>query len=125
MKKIMSILVLAICLSFESSAQKNMTNLVGRWESPDGTALEVVDSNQIFLCYGTDKKKLSSYKFDFSQKPCRFDFEVKDSTQSLSLKSLFLFVDDDLLQWQVFENSRPSNFSSDSGEMLYLRRKKQ
>jgi hypothetical protein len=102
-----------------------MKNLVGKWECAEGGGIEVVDSANVFIIYGDQKKQVSSYKTDFSKSPCWFDFTVKDGGQTLTLKSLMLFVNDDLVQWQVFDDGhRPSNFSSDQGEMVYLRRRK-
>jgi hypothetical protein len=41
------------------------------------------------------------------------------------MKSLISFVNDDLIQWQVFgDEVRPAHFKQDVGEMMYLRRKK-
>ncbi|MER3464530.1 MAG: hypothetical protein C4329_09125 [Chitinophagaceae bacterium] len=40
--------------------------------------------------------------FYFSQSPVRFNFDIKDEKQNLSMRSLLLFVNEDLLQWQIF-----------------------
>ena len=125
MKNLIWLLFLML-LHFGASSQKyNFNNLVGYWKSGDGGAIEVIDSSKIFIVYGDEKKKIASYQADFSKDPCWFDFDIKDSSQNLSLKSLLLFVNDDLLQWQVFDDGiRPSNFNSQSGDIVYLRRKK-
>jgi hypothetical protein len=102
-----------------------LKNLVGRWESSDGAGIEVVDSAKIFLLYNGDRKQVVSYEANFSKSPCWFDFTVgSDSSGNISMKSLLLFVNDDLLQWQIFEDERPANFSANKGTMVYLRRKK-
>ena len=122
------ILGLLACLVFSTgSFGQNLgwKNLTGRWEGPDGGGIEVVDSSKVYLIYGDQRKQLSSYKVDFSKSPAWFDFTVTDSSQTTSVRSLLLLINDDLLKWQVFEDdNRPVHFSSDTGDLLYLRRKK-
>ena len=117
-----------LCLFFCTTAlsQKySFQNLVGKWESTDGGGIEAIDSTKLFLVYGAEKKPIISYTADFTKSPCWFDFVVKDGDKTLSLKSLLLFVNDDLLQWQIFEDGvRPTNFTSGKGDMVYLKRKK-
>jgi hypothetical protein len=115
-----------LLLSMTVVGQKHaFKNLVGRWESSDGAGIEVVDSARIFLLYNGDRKQVISYQTNFSKSPCWFDFTVRsDSAGSITMKSLLLFVNDDLLQWQIFEDERPANFSANKGTMVYLRRKK-
>ncbi|HEY0354574.1 MAG TPA: hypothetical protein VGC29_00140 [Flavisolibacter sp.] len=123
MIKYITILVLLFLLRFQAMAQPSFAKLVGKWESPEGMGLVVIDSSRIFLYYGKDTRQVNSFQFDFSKTPCSFDFVLKDSAGSLSLKSLFLLISDNMLQWQLFDDSRPDNFSSEKGEMVYLRRK--
>src|SRR5215217_6865176 len=101
MKKYLLSLFAAFVFSTTCFAQKyNFQNLVGKWESPDGAGIEVIDSSTIFLCYGKQKKQIDSYNLDFTKSPNWFDFTVKDSSQNISsMKSLLLFVSDDTLQW--------------------------
>jgi hypothetical protein len=48
---------------------------------------------------------------------------VKDASHVVTLKSLLLFVNEDLIQWQVFDSeTRPAYFSTDKGDMLFLKR---
>jgi|SRR5215204_2554318 len=124
MKKFFSWL-LAFSLTMTCYAQNySLQNLVGKWESPDGGGIEATDTTKIFLVYGTEKKPILSYKADFSKSPCWFDFVVKDGDKNLNLKSLLLFVNNDLLQWQVFyDDVRPSGFTNEKGDMVYLKRK--
>jgi hypothetical protein len=122
-KKIISCLILFIFLTTTSVGQVSFKDLVGRWENTDGVGLEITDSSTIFLFQGSQKKKLTEFSFNFSTSPCWFDFYLKDSSVSMGLKSLFLMVNKNLIQWQLFEESRPENFSSGRGEMVYLRRK--
>jgi hypothetical protein len=126
MKKIwMGLFVVVIGLS--ALAQKlSIKNLVGRWETADGAGLEIIDSSRIFVTYGTERKPILSYKADFSKSPYWFDFVVKDSAQQLStMKSLLLLDGNDILKWQVFEDGdRPLNFTTNTEEIVILRRKK-
>ena len=123
MKKAVSVLVLTVMISMSVGAQKySLKNLVGRWEAADGAGIEVIDSSKIFLLYNGDKRQVISFETNFSKSPCWFDFTVSDSAENMSMKSLLLFVNDDLLQWQIFEEDRPANFSVDKGTMVYLRR---
>ena len=125
MKKTFVVLILALFFFMEAGAQKHsFKNLVGRWESSDGAGIEVVDSTNIFLLYNGDKKQIHSYELNFSKTPCWFDFTIRDSAENHMMKSLLLFVNDELLQWQIFEDERPANFSADKGTMVYLKKKK-
>ena len=125
MKKTVSAFALMLLLGMGAAAQKHsFKNLVGRWESADGAGIEVVDSSKIFLLYNGDRKEIFSYEANFSKTPCWFDFIIRDSAENHTMKSLLLFVNDDLLQWQIFEKERPSVFSADKGTMVYLKRKK-
>jgi hypothetical protein len=124
MKKIFSFLTFC-CFCLCAGAQKHsLKNLFGRWESNNGAGIEVIDSSRVFLLYNGEKKQLISYEVDFEKTPCWFDFTIKDSSENIIMKSLLLFVNEDLLQWQIFEDARPANFSAEKGNMVYLRRKK-
>jgi hypothetical protein len=129
MKTFFTLLVALVCASPLWAQNKSFKQLVGKWEAVDSEnqsgGLEIIDSVQIFLVYGTERKAVASCQFDFAKSPCWFDFSIKDSSGTMNLKSILLFVNDDLIQWQVFEGeTRPTQFSSDTGEMVYLRRKK-
>lgn len=108
---------------------RSIQDLIGSWEAvsegnKDG-GLQVVDSTKIFLVYGDQKMPVIRYKADFSKTPAWFDFTVKDSAVEINLKSLLQFVNDDLVQWQVFEEeTRPVIFAADRGDMVFLKRKK-
>jgi hypothetical protein len=122
------ILGLLACFIFSNSSfgqNLGWKNLTGRWEGADGGGIEVVDSSKVYLIYGDQRKQLSSYKVDFSKSPAWFDFTVTDSSQTTSVRSLLLLVNDDLIKRQVFEDdNHPVHFSSDKGDLLYLRRKR-
>ncbi len=117
---------LLLALHFSASSQTlSIKNLIGRWESPDGAGLEILDSSRIFLVYGAERKQILTYKADFSKTPCWFDFTVKDSAQNLSTLKSLLFLEKDALKWQVFvDDERPANFTTDKGDIVILRRKK-
>lgn len=129
MKKAVLILAMAICGLGAGAQGRNFQHLVGKWEAVDADnrsgGIEVVDSSKIFLVYGSERKQITGYKADFSKSPCWFDFTIQDSAQTVRLQSLLQFINDDLVQWQVFEGSeRPVHFVTNTGDILYLRRKK-
>jgi hypothetical protein len=73
--------------------------------------------------YGTQRKLVTRSRADFSKSPVWLDLAVKDSTHTTTLKSLLLFVNEDLIQWQVFDSeTRPAYFSTSRGDMLFLKR---
>jgi hypothetical protein len=79
----------------------------------------------MYIVYGAEKKRIAGYKADFSKSPAWFDFMVKDSSEVYHLKSLMQFINDDLIQWQLFDGTdRPDHFTEKEGEILYLRRKR-
>lgn len=130
MKKVMLVFIGLFLYIATMAQERSIQALVGLWEAVssvnEGGGLEVKDSVQLYLVFGDQKKKIMSYKVDFSQSPARFDFTVQqDSTNTLSLKSLLQFVNSDLIKWQVFEDDQvPMHFASNGGEIVYLRRKK-
>ena len=124
MKKSVFLLFVFTALFCGASAQNHsLKNLVGKWESADGAGFEVIDSSRIFLTYMGERKQISSYQADFSKTPCWFDFTIKEGSSTIELKSLLLFVNENLLQWQVFEEERPLNFNTSVGNILNLKRR--
>lgn len=129
MKVIFTCLLALACSTLTWGQGRSFQQLVGSWEAVDSEnqsgGLEIVDSQRIFLVYGKERKPIASCKFDFSKSPCWFDFTLKDSTNTMAMKSILLFVNDDLIQWQVFDgDARPAHFTEGSGQMVYLRRKR-
>ena len=114
-----------LLLGANTSAQNSsIQSLVGRWQTEDGAGLEIIDSSRIFVTYGKERRPILSYKADFSKSPCWFDFVVKDTAQQLSTIKSLLFLDKDVLKWQVFEDGdRPSDFATDKGDIVLMRRK--
>lgn len=114
-----------LLLDANTSAQNtSIQSLVGRWQTEDGAGLEIIDSSRIFVTYGKERRPILSYKADFSKSPCWFDFVVKDTAQQLSTIKSLLFLDKDVLKWQVFEDGdRPSDFATDKGDIVLMRRK--
>ena len=114
-----------LLLDANTSAQNtSIQSLVGRWQTEDGAGLEIIDSSRIFVTYGKERRPILSYKADFSKLPCWFDFVVKDTAQQLSTIKSLLFLDKDVLKWQVFEDGdRPSDFATDKGDIVLMRRK--
>jgi hypothetical protein len=124
MKKIWMALLVLLAGASAMAQNTSIKTLVGKWETEDGAGLEIIDSARIFVIYGKERKPILSYQADFSKSPCWFDFVLKDTAQKLSTLKSLLLLDNDILKWQVFEDgNRPSDFTSDNGEMVILRRK--
>jgi hypothetical protein len=125
MKKVLLSLLVVVGIGQAVTAQQvSWKDLQGRWETPDGAGIEIVDSSRIYLVYGSQKKAINQFQVDFSKSPAQFDFIVKDSTQTVSMKSILVLINDDILKWQVFETEdHPAHFTSNEGELVYLRRK--
>ena len=113
--------LLGTCSSMMAQ-QRVWKDLRGRWEASDGSGIEIVDSTRIFLFYKDEKKTVSNFTTDLSKTPGWFDFTVKDSSEEHRVQSLMHFISDDLVQWQIFEGQRPTNFDP-SREVIFLRRK--
>ncbi|MBA2330149.1 MAG: hypothetical protein H0V91_11080 [Flavisolibacter sp.] len=130
----MRIFILMLCAFLQSSVlaqSASFQKLIGKWEVVDADnktgRLEVLDSSKIFLAYGQEKKPITSFNADFSKSPVWFDFTVDDGSDNITIKSILLFINDNLVQWQVFQGDavRPAHFTEDKGEIIYLRRKKE
>ena len=130
MKKIIpAVLVIILCGTNGFSQQRQIKDLVGRWEiiekDDSGACLEVIDSVTLFLSYNGERKKIHNYKFDFQKSPIWFDFSTGDSSSLVSIKSLLEIVGDSMIKWQLFlEDDRTEYFSSTRGELFYLRKSK-
>lgn len=130
MKKTAVVAVFALLLSVSggaqmgrSSKQYSFGNLVGAWRTPKGAGIDVVDSATIYLVAGEKRRPAVITKADFSRNPVWFDVTVKDSANVTALKSLLLFVNDNTLQWQVFDSeTQPVSFRYTRGDMIYLKR---
>jgi hypothetical protein len=110
--------------------QKKLKDLIGRWEivgeQNTGACLEVIDSANIILSYNGEKKKILEYKIDFEKNPIWFDFSTDDSSSSIvTIKSLIEIMNDNMIKWQLFaDEERTDHFSSNKGELYYLRKTK-
>ena len=129
MKKILFVLLVLFAYTTGTAQQRSISSLTGTWVAADSEnangGIQVIDSTRMFLIYGDQKKPITSYKLDFSQSPAWFDFTVRDGAKSIQLKSLIQFINEDLVQWQIFEGTtRPVHFANEAGDVLYLRRKK-
>ncbi|HEX2532870.1 MAG TPA: hypothetical protein VHK69_03985 [Chitinophagaceae bacterium] len=130
MKRVFTLFLL-FCISNGLSAQRNLQQLLGAWASVDAqngqAGLEIRDSARVYLVYGGQKKAITQCRFDFTKSPAWFDFTIRDGNESMTIKSLLHFVNDDLIQWQLFEDAsqQPVHFASGKGEMIYLKRKRE
>ena len=129
MKKVwLAVYIMLICIT-ASAQNRNISSLIGDWRAVDqhneSGGLEVTDSAHIYLVYGDEKLPITNYRLDLSQSPGWFDFTVTHNSNLVTLKSLILFVNDDLVQWQIFDGeTRPVYFATDRGDMVYLKRRK-
>ncbi len=124
MKKMLFILFLSLSLQFISSAQKyTFANLAGSWRNANGAGLDVVDSNTFYIVNGGQRRLASARLSDFTKNPVSLNLAVKDSSRTITFKSLLLFVNETMLQWQVFDTyTKPVSFRYDKGDMLFLRK---
>jgi hypothetical protein len=124
MKKMIVALSLLVSLTvFSQTKQYGFKNLVGTWRNSNGTGLDVVDSNTIYIVNGSQRKLASASLSNFSKNPVSLNLSVKDSSRAVTLKSLLLFVNDNMLQWQVFDaGTKPVSFRYDRGDMLFLKK---
>ena len=120
----MVVLSLFVSLTVFSQAGKySFTNLIGTWRNKSGAGLDVVDSNTIYIVHGSQRKLASASLSDFSKNPVSLNLAVKDSSRVVTLKSLLLFMNDNTLQWQVFDtDTKPVNFRYDKRDMLFLKK---
>ena len=129
--RILMIMLFTFLQTFAFAQSASFDKLIGKWEAVDADnkagRLEVLDSSKIFLAYGQEKKPITSFNADFSKSPVWFDFTVDDGSDNITIKSILLFINDNLVQWQVFQGDavRPAHFTEDKGEIIYLRRKKE
>lgn len=125
MKKVIYLLLVSACLQLSASAQKyTFKDVVGSWRNREGIGLEVLDSSKVYIVHGENKKQLLNYNIDFSSNPATFTFVVKDSTSTARFKSVLLFVNDGLIQWQIYDNegTMPIKYSNDKTEVIILRK---
>ena len=125
MKKVICLLALAMTVGTGAFAQKyNFKDLVGSWRTKEGAGLEVVDSFRIYLVYQDHKKMLVNYAADFSSNPVKFNFVVKDHSGYTTIKSNILFVNDELLQWQVIDSdTKPVNYTEGQRRNVFILRR--
>lgn len=124
MKKTMAALSLFISLTAISQAEKySFKNLIGTWRNSKGAGLDVVDSNTIYIVHADQRRLATASLSDFSRNPILLNLAVKDASRVITLKSLLLFVNDNMLQWQVFDKeSKPVSFRYDRRDMLFLKK---
>jgi len=127
MKRGYILIAILFTLQLSSYAQKyNFDDLVGSWRNKEGIGLEVVDSFKIYMVYGEQKKLLQSYSTDFQSNPATFNFHVRDAKGNISIRSKLLFLNDDTIQWQVFEGeTQPVSYNSERGDLFIIRKLEQ
>jgi hypothetical protein len=124
MKKMMVALSLFVSLTVFSQKEKySFKSLIGNWRNSKGSGLDVVDSNTIYIVHRNQRKLAKASLSDFTTNPVSLHLAVNDASHVITLKSLLLFVNDNMLQWQVFDTeTRPVSFRYDKGDMLFLKK---
>lgn len=122
-------LILLLCSKSALWAQQRwMRDLAGVWEIVDSDGsrglLEASDSTALYLAYSGERKRIASYKADFSRSPGVFQFAIKDSSGVMNLNSQLLFVNPDLIEWRIIDGEGKQQAAAGNGNILYLRRKK-
>ena len=122
MKKMMIALSLftALTTRAQEKEERSVKDLVGTWRNSSGAGLDIEDSNTVYIVRG-DKRKLATATFaDVRKNPASFNLTVKDSSKSITLKGLLMVVNDDMLQWQVFDTeTKPVSYSYHNGNVLF------
>jgi hypothetical protein len=127
MKRLSFILSFFLFAGLAIHAQlRSFKDLVGKWEivgELPGASLEVIDSTQIFLTYGGERKQVTEAVLNTAKSPAWFDFRIADSTGTLQVKTLIHVYGDGVMKWQLFvEEERPQFFTSARGELMYLKK---
>jgi hypothetical protein len=125
MKKMITVLSLFAALNgwSQTKQEHSMTDLVGTWRNGSGAGLDIVDSNTVYIVRGEQRKLAYANVSDVRRNPVNFTLTVRDSSKAITLKGLLLIVNDDMLQWQVFDSeTKPASFSYGKGDMLFLKR---
>lgn len=125
MKKMMTVFSLFAALNgwAQTKEEHSMNDLVGMWRNSSGAGLDIVDSNTVYIVRGDQRKRAFATVTDIRKNPVNFNLTVKDSSRAITLKGLLLIVNDDMLQWQVFDSeTKPASFSYSRGDMLFLKR---
>ncbi len=109
--------------------QKFPSQLIGQWEGLQKDAssgLEFKSADSVFIFYNNEKKLVTQIQLDASKNPLWFDFAIEDGSEQIQVKSLLIVINEGLLKWQVFtQEARPAHFTESTGEIMFLRRKKQ
>ncbi len=124
MKKVILMTVAAIGFWFGGMTQTySFENLKGNWRNKQGAGLEIVDSSKLYVVYKDHKKQLVNYAVDFSSNPAVFNFVLKEQSGTVNVKSMLLFINDDLIQWQVMDgDSKPVNYNTSKKDIVVLRK---
>lgn len=107
----------------QTKEERSVNDLVGTWRNSSGAGLDIVDSNTVYIVRGERRKQASATFTDVRKNPVAFNLTVRDSSRVITLKGLLLVVNDNTLQWQVFESeTKPASFGYGRGNVLYLKR---
>lgn len=130
---LLAALILTSIHSFSQSHSSNPVSgieaITGRWDivgTKNEGWLEIINDQEIIVSYGGEKRTITGFKLDFSKNPIWFDFTVKgNGTEVMRINSIMEVISEDLIKWQVFvDEERSAHFTSERGELFYLKRVK-
>lgn len=125
MKKMMTILSLFAVLSgwAQTKEERSVNDLTGRWRNSKGNGLDIMDSNTVYIVHGDQRKLASATVSGLRKSTANFDLTVKDSARAVTLKGLLMMLNDDTLQWQIFDSeTKPVSYSYRKSDMLFMKR---
>lgn len=111
-------------------AQPKIPNeLIGEWKAvekkDEGAGIEFKRGDTVVLFYHGEKKLITDLQLDSDKNPIWFDFTINEGPEKIPVKSLLLFLNKDLVKWQVFtQEPRQAHFTQSAGDIMYLRRYK-
>lgn len=124
-----SLSIVLLLLTTSQAQPRKFRDLIGYWEiagkQNEGAVLQISDSNNIFLIYMGETRKITNVRIDFSKSPLWFDFTATDNSgSSMNVKSLVECTGEYVMKWQLFiDEDRSPYFTSTKGELLYLKKK--
>src|SRR5829696_1907178 len=114
MKKMMIVLSFFVSLSgwaqseeaeeSKAKGEHSFQDLVGTWRNKNGTGLDIVDSNTVYIVRGEQRKLATAKLSDVRRNPVTFNLSIKDSSKVVTLKGILMLVGDNIMQWQVFDS---------------------
>lgn len=118
-------------LFLQATAQSKITDkLIGTWEGIDSAqergSIIIKSDGIMHLVLSPTESIECKYQIDTTKSPMYFDIIVEEEGEVRTMKSLVLFVDNDIIKWEIFlDRERTPNFTSEASEdIILLHRKK-